>query len=172
MRRGSGDDPARARLLAGPTWSRCEGLITAFELAWRRGETPSLRDYLRADGEAGHALLVELAHVDLEFRLKAGEAAPVEAYLAHFPAPAPAGGPDRVRLPPSELRARARPRGRRGAGLPGDGGHGGPRFAGAGRPAGRAGGAGAPGRPGGAGPGRRPRGRRRPPRRQAGQRHG
>src|SRR5260370_646288 len=86
MRRGSGDDPARARLLAGPTWSRCEGLITAFELAWRRGETPSLRDYLRADGEAGHALLVELAHVDLEFRLKAGEAARVEAYLADFPA--------------------------------------------------------------------------------------
>ena len=31
------------------------------------------------------ALLVELAHVDLEFRLKAGQAARVESYLDRYP---------------------------------------------------------------------------------------
>src|SRR5438067_1270803 len=85
MSRGVGGGPARARLLASPAWGRCEGLIRAFEAAWGRGEAPAIRDYLRAEGEAGHALLVELAHVDLELRLRAGSPARVEAYLAEFP---------------------------------------------------------------------------------------
>src|SRR5947199_5064280 len=85
MSPGGGERPARARLLASPGWGRCEGLIRAFEAAWARGEAPALRDFLRADGEARHALLAELAHVDLELRLRAGSPARVEAYLAEFP---------------------------------------------------------------------------------------
>ena len=69
----------------GPTWSYCEGLIKAFEEAWRRGEAPAIRDYLRTDGPARRPLLVELVHVDLEFRLKAGNSTRVEAYLRDYP---------------------------------------------------------------------------------------
>src|SRR5262249_43474852 len=84
--RPDGDlDAARARLLASPAWRRGEGLIRELEEAWQRGETPPVRDYLRVDGEAGHALLVELVHVDLEFRFKSAEPPRVESYLAQFP---------------------------------------------------------------------------------------
>jgi serine/threonine protein kinase/predicted ATPase len=72
-------------LLNSPAWSDCERLIKAFEEAWRRGETPRLEDYLRADGAERQALLVELAHVDLEFRLKSGEGVRVETYLRTYP---------------------------------------------------------------------------------------
>jgi serine/threonine protein kinase/predicted ATPase len=36
-------------------------------------------------GAEGDALLVELVHIDLEFRLKAGQAARVESYLSRYP---------------------------------------------------------------------------------------
>ncbi len=80
-----GGRPDRARLLASPAWGWCEALIRAFEAAWARGAAPAVRDYLQADGEAGHALLAELVHIDLEFRLKSGAPARVEGYLAEFP---------------------------------------------------------------------------------------
>ncbi len=70
--------------LTGPTWSLCEGLIKAFEDAWRRGQAPAIADYLRADGPERPALLIELVHADLEFRLKSGEPARVETYLAKY----------------------------------------------------------------------------------------
>ena len=66
-------------------WSRCEELIEAFENAWRSGPQPSLDDFLQGAGSERDALLVELAHVDLEFRLKAGQAARVESYLDRYP---------------------------------------------------------------------------------------
>jgi predicted ATPase len=72
-------------LLGGPAWSACELLIKAFEEAWRRNEAPDIDKYLRADGPERRALLVELVHVDLEFRLKSGEAVQVENYLRSFP---------------------------------------------------------------------------------------
>jgi hypothetical protein len=78
-------DPEHAELLASPSWSRCEGLIRDFEDAWRRGREPALADYLQAEGAQRRALLVELAHADLEFRLRRGEPARVESYLASFP---------------------------------------------------------------------------------------
>jgi predicted ATPase len=68
-----------------PSWSRCEALIKAFEEAWARGERPALGDYLQAEGEARRALLAELAHADLELRLKEGETIRVERYLAAHP---------------------------------------------------------------------------------------
>jgi predicted ATPase/predicted Ser/Thr protein kinase len=72
-------------LLSTPAWSDCERLIKAFEEAWRHDRAPGIEDYLRADGPERRALLVELVHVDLEFRLKTGEGVRVETYLGNYP---------------------------------------------------------------------------------------
>ena len=66
-------------------WSRWETLIEAFEHAWRAGLRPSIDDVLRGEVAEHEQLLVELIHVDLEFRLKGGEAARVESYLDRYP---------------------------------------------------------------------------------------
>src|SRR5262249_45382081 len=78
-------NPNLLQLMASPSWAPCEDQIKAFEEAWQRGPAPALGDYLRADGPARQALLVELVHIDLELRLKSGEAARVETYLAAYP---------------------------------------------------------------------------------------
>jgi len=66
-------------------WSQCEELLAGFERAWRAGRSPKIDDYLRGEDAEQGELLVELIHVDLEFRLKAGEAARVESYLDRYP---------------------------------------------------------------------------------------
>jgi predicted ATPase/predicted Ser/Thr protein kinase len=68
-----------------PSWSHCEDLIKAFESAWRSGKSPKIADYLWSEGEIRTALLVELVHVDLEYRLKGGETVRPEVYLDAFP---------------------------------------------------------------------------------------
>ena len=67
------------------SWSRREALIEAFERAWQVGPPPNIDDFLRGEDSQREALLVELIHADLEFRIKAGEAARVEAYLDRYP---------------------------------------------------------------------------------------
>ncbi len=62
-----------------------EDVLEAFEAAWQGKAAPRLEDYLPGEGDERRAALVELVHVDLENRLKAGEAARVEEYLARFP---------------------------------------------------------------------------------------
>ena len=66
-------------------WGRSEEVIEAFEQLWREGELPQIDDFLYGEGSDRFALLVELIHVDLEFRLKAGEAARVESYFERYP---------------------------------------------------------------------------------------
>jgi serine/threonine protein kinase len=66
-------------------WRQCEERIEAFEHAWRAGPQASIDDFLSGEGSERAALLVELIHVDLEFRLKAGEATRVESYLDRYP---------------------------------------------------------------------------------------
>jgi len=66
-------------------WDQIEPRIAAFEAAWNRGERPSIVEYLGAIGAHRGLLLVELAHADLEFRLKAGEPCRVEEYFRAFP---------------------------------------------------------------------------------------
>ena len=66
-------------------WSQGEELLAAFERAWRAGQSPKIDDYLRGEDTEQEELLVELIHVDLEFRLKAGESARVESYLDRYP---------------------------------------------------------------------------------------
>src|SRR5262245_40815355 len=85
MGRSRISNPEHLRLLASPSWSRCEGLLKAFEEAWRRGPAPAVEDFLHADGPERRALLLELVHADLELRLRAGEPARVETYLRRYP---------------------------------------------------------------------------------------
>jgi hypothetical protein len=62
--------------------ARLESIIERFEDARQRGERPDLAEYLpKHDSDRLH-VLTELVHVDLEMRLKAGEPARVEEYLA------------------------------------------------------------------------------------------
>jgi serine/threonine protein kinase/predicted ATPase len=74
----------RSQLLS-PTWPRCEERIKAFEEAWQRGEGPRIDDFLTGAADERCALLVELVHADLEFRLKAGQSIDVESYIAAHP---------------------------------------------------------------------------------------
>jgi WD40 repeat protein/tRNA A-37 threonylcarbamoyl transferase component Bud32 len=62
-----------------------ERRLRDFETAWKRGQRPALEDYLPPGSGPRRALLLELVHTDLEYRLKSGEEAGVEAYLRRFP---------------------------------------------------------------------------------------
>jgi serine/threonine protein kinase/tetratricopeptide (TPR) repeat protein len=65
-------------------WGRLEQIIEQFEAAWQRGQRPAIDDFAKAEDIEPLKLLVELAHVDLECRLKAGEAARVETYFERY----------------------------------------------------------------------------------------
>src|SRR3954469_9940352 len=75
------DDSATLR---GRAWDEFEGVIQRFEDAWQGRVRPEIMAYLPA-GSDRTRLLIELAHVDLENRLRAGEPARVEEYLARYP---------------------------------------------------------------------------------------
>src|SRR5262249_12159216 len=60
-------------------------VIQCFEDAWRQGPRPVIGDYLLGDAALQYHLLIELVHVDLELRLKAGDSARVEEYLGQYP---------------------------------------------------------------------------------------
>jgi serine/threonine-protein kinase len=68
-----------------PGFASRERRIDRFEAAWVRGERPCIEDYLPGDPTERLAVLHELVHAELEYRIKAGEAARVEEYLARFP---------------------------------------------------------------------------------------
>jgi tetratricopeptide (TPR) repeat protein len=60
-------------------------ILERFESLWLRGQRPALDDFLPPAGPQRTQALVELAHIDLELRLKAGEVARVEDYLHCYP---------------------------------------------------------------------------------------
>jgi adenylate cyclase len=66
-------------------WSALDDAVEQFEVAWRKGPRPAVENHLPADGPLRALVLVELVHIDLELRLKAGEAARAEEYLGRFP---------------------------------------------------------------------------------------
>jgi hypothetical protein len=66
-------------------WLRIDRIADRFEEAWEQGKRPALSEYLREGADLLPELLVELIHVELEFRLQAGEAARVEEYLTRYP---------------------------------------------------------------------------------------
>jgi predicted ATPase len=62
-----------------------EDLVRQFERDWQAGRAPPLDDYLDGAASPSHELLVELAHVDLEFRIKTGATARAADYLTRYP---------------------------------------------------------------------------------------
>ncbi len=66
-------------------WDQLENILERFEADWRRGAQPALDDYLPEGGPERAALLIELVHEDLEYRVAAGGAARVETYVARYP---------------------------------------------------------------------------------------
>jgi predicted ATPase len=73
------------RLPAGEDWSTLKDAARRFEDAWRQGPRPVIDDYLSPGGGSHARLLIELVLLDLALRLKAGEAARAEEYLARYP---------------------------------------------------------------------------------------
>jgi len=61
-----------------------EGLVERFESDWLHGRRPELDDYIPSRKENRDAVLARLVRVDLECRLRGGEAARVETYFARF----------------------------------------------------------------------------------------
>ncbi len=66
-------------------WAECEAIIKRFEQAWLEGSRPEISEFLSTDRPWTPALLVELVHIDLEFRFKNGESKCIEAYVRDFP---------------------------------------------------------------------------------------
>jgi predicted ATPase len=66
-------------------WSALKDAVKRFEQAWRQGPRPAIDDFLPANDRLRVRVLIELVHIDLELRLKAGEAVCVEEYLARYP---------------------------------------------------------------------------------------
>src|SRR6516162_10027422 len=66
-------------------WLALKDSVRCFENAWREGPRPLIDDYLPIDVPLRSRVLIELVHIDLELRLKAGETARVEEYLARYP---------------------------------------------------------------------------------------
>src|SRR5262245_43293425 len=61
-------------------------ILNRFESAWQRGEAPDPAEFVPpGDHPQRRAILLELVHMDLEFRLKAGQTARVEDYLCRYP---------------------------------------------------------------------------------------
>lgn len=71
--------------ITSPSWSQCEERIKQFEDAWQLGQQPTISEFLVQDTDVRSAQLVELIHVDLEFRFKHASGARVEDYLAQYP---------------------------------------------------------------------------------------
>ncbi|HKB41341.1 MAG TPA: protein kinase [Gemmataceae bacterium] len=66
-------------------WLSLRDAVKRFEDAWRQGLRPAIDDYLPPDSPPRTQVLIELVHIDLELRLKAGEVARVEEYLTRYP---------------------------------------------------------------------------------------
>jgi serine/threonine protein kinase len=71
--------------MSGDTGTAFEKVLQRFETTWQEEPPPAIEDYLLAEPGVRRPLLLELVHLDLEYRLKAGEAVRVEDYLARYP---------------------------------------------------------------------------------------
>jgi hypothetical protein len=69
----------------GEDWLALQEAVMRFDDAWRQGPRPVIDGYLPPGRRLRFRLLVELVHIDLELRLKAGEAVRTEEYLARYP---------------------------------------------------------------------------------------
>jgi hypothetical protein len=77
-----GPDPGF--LPPGDDWQALKDAVRRFEDTWRQGHRPVLDHLLPADDPLRSRVRSELIHIELELRLKAGEPARVEEYLARY----------------------------------------------------------------------------------------
>jgi len=70
--------------LSSEEWRTLKEGVKRFEDAWRNEKRPSIDAYLPADDSMRRLMLIELVHIDLELRLKAGERARIEDYLSAY----------------------------------------------------------------------------------------
>jgi tetratricopeptide (TPR) repeat protein len=63
-------------------WARLQQILARFEHAWQQGEHPLIEDFLPKEEPEWVTLLVELIHLDLHYRIEAGQAVRVEHYLS------------------------------------------------------------------------------------------
>jgi eukaryotic-like serine/threonine-protein kinase len=77
--------PETVPLPGADDWLALKDVVTRFESAWRQGHRPAVDDYLLTGDVLRPQILIELVHVELELRLKAGEAARAEEYIARYP---------------------------------------------------------------------------------------
>src|SRR6516164_9131741 len=91
-------------------WPALKDAVQRFEDAWRRGSRPAIDDFLPEGDSLRGRVLMELAHIDLELRLKAGDAARVEEYLGRYPelGSAPGAAVELI-VAEHELRCRSEP---------------------------------------------------------------
>jgi hypothetical protein len=61
-----------------------QAIVRSFRLALRRGERPAIEAFAPAGGPQRQAVLVELIHEEMEFRIKAGEPVRAATYLERF----------------------------------------------------------------------------------------
>ena len=66
-------------------WSELQRSVRRFRRALQCGEQPEIEAFATAGGAHRLKVLVELVHEELEFRIKAGEAAELRDYLERFP---------------------------------------------------------------------------------------
>src|SRR5262245_33829300 len=71
--------------LGGEIPAEWEEIVKRFEAAWQGPERPDIEEYLPTHPPGNTRLLFELVHIDLDFRLRHGEAARVEHYLNRYP---------------------------------------------------------------------------------------
>jgi serine/threonine protein kinase len=59
--------------------------VRRFEAAWQAGKRPNLENFLPPEASLRAAVLVELVHIDMEFRFDDGEDVRIETYLRRHP---------------------------------------------------------------------------------------
>lgn len=64
---------------------QADDLCERFEQAWLHAPQPVLASWLPLEGPLRRVALIELARVDLEYRLRAGEPIRAESYFACYP---------------------------------------------------------------------------------------
>jgi eukaryotic-like serine/threonine-protein kinase len=78
-------EPETVPLPPADDWLALKDIVNRFDNAWRQGPRPAIDEYLPTGDSLRCRVLIELVHIDLELRLKAGETVRVEEYLARYP---------------------------------------------------------------------------------------
>jgi tetratricopeptide (TPR) repeat protein len=76
---------SRINSLDSQAWHALERVVEQLEREWEQGRRPTIDDLLPAESTLRSALVIELAHAELECRLRAGEPARAEDYLHKYP---------------------------------------------------------------------------------------